>query len=319
MSSSSELNTYLVTDSRYSNIKSQISIAVKDGPASVICQKYNPNSNSSSSTLWNVNVPSENTLIDRNLKIEGTLQCYYETTVLAADDAFSFYVAPAVFPLNQAIQSASFSINNAKVTVQSADILNVLTKQFDKKILSKHCQMTPNYVDKYYGSVSDAVPETHSTDDLSISIPKPSPYMNGVGGAEKDTDTSGRMDFAHTVTVTFNNVAVARDEFGKYNIGTGTAGTLRVQCSIKVPESIFGLPTVEIKENEANYLSINSLELNLMWNDMRNCFYISAPKVWACRAGTPTDSLVVDATTYLKLRQMSLHSSQYAKLSSRNI
>jgi hypothetical protein len=319
MSSSSEINTYLVTDSRYSNIKSQISIAVKDGPASVICQKYNPNSNSSSSTLWNVNINSENTLIDRNLKIEGTLQCYYSTTVAAADAAFSFYVAPAAFPLNQAIQSASFSINNAKVTVQSADILNVLTKQYHQRFLSQHCQMTPNYVDKYFGGVSDAVPESYSTDGLNISIPKPSSYMNGVGGAEKDSDTSGRMDFAHTVTVTFDNVVIDKDEFGKYNIGTGTAGTLIVQCSIKVSESIFGLPTVEIKENEANYLSINSLELNLMWNDMRNCFYISEPKVWACRPGTPDDSLVVGASTYLKLRQMSLHSSQYAKLSSRNI
>jgi len=137
--------------------------------------------------------------------------------------------------------------------------------------------MTPSFVDKYYGSVSDAVPETHSTDDLSISIPKPSSYMNGVGGAEKDSDTSGRGDFAHTVTVTLADVAVDKDEFGKYNIAAGSAGTLRVQCSIKVSESIFGLPTVEIKE------------------------------------------LVVGSSTYLKLRQMSLHSSQYAKLSSRNI
>lgn len=323
MSSSSEINTYLVTDSRYSNIKSQISIAVKDGPASVICQKYNPNSNSSSSTLWNVNVPSENTLIDRNLKIEGTLSCYYETTVLADDPEFSFYVAPAAFPLNQAIQSASFSINNAKVTVQSADILNVLTKQYHQRFLSHHCQMTPNYVDKYYGSVADAAPyvvSTDSTETENISFPKPSSYMNGVDGAEKDTDTSGRMDFAHTVTVTFNDAEIARDEtLGRYTVPSGTAGTLRVQCSIEVSESIFGLPTVEIKENEANFLSINSLELNLMWNDMRNCFYISVPKVWACRPGTPNDSLAVDSNTYLKLRQMSLHASQYAKLSSRNI
>ena len=100
---SSELNTVLISDPRYSNIKSNITIAVKDGPASVICQKYNTNSNSSSSTQWSVNVPSENTLIDRNLKVEGTLSCRYESEILATDDAFSFYVAPAAFPLNQAI------------------------------------------------------------------------------------------------------------------------------------------------------------------------------------------------------------------------
>ena len=341
---SSELNTVLISDPRYSNIKSNITIAVKDGPASVICQKYNTNSNSSSSTQWSVNVPSENTLIDRNLKVEGTLSCRYESEIPAADESFSFYVAPAAFPLNQAIQSASITINNSKVDVATADVLNVITKQFDQKFLSKHCQMTPCYVDKYYGNVSDAVPDAHTfsyiataanasgdavtattTETQTIMQPKASSYMNGVGGAEKDSDTSGRSDFAHTVVVSFINAAnvttvIDRDTTtGMFTVPSGTAGTVRVQCSIAVSESIFGLPTVEIKENEAGFLSLRALELNLMWNDMRNCFYISEPRMWTCKTGTPDDSLVLDNTSYLKLRQMSLHASQYAKLNSRNI
>ena len=67
----SELNTFLVSDSRYYDVTDKLAVAVKYGPASVIPQKYKHNSNSQSSTLYNVNVGSENTLIDTNFKIQG--------------------------------------------------------------------------------------------------------------------------------------------------------------------------------------------------------------------------------------------------------
>ena len=35
----SEINTFLIADPRYADITSSVNIAVKDGPASVICQK----------------------------------------------------------------------------------------------------------------------------------------------------------------------------------------------------------------------------------------------------------------------------------------
>ena len=81
----SELSTVLINDSRYKDITDSVTIGVKDGPASVIHQKYQHNSNSTSSTLFNVNVPSENTLIDRNIHIEGTVSCYYEAAVAAGE------------------------------------------------------------------------------------------------------------------------------------------------------------------------------------------------------------------------------------------
>ena len=81
----SELCTVLISDSRYNDITDRVTIGVKDGPASVIHQKYQHNSNSTSSTLFNINIPSENTLIDRNIHIEGTVSCYYEAAVAAGE------------------------------------------------------------------------------------------------------------------------------------------------------------------------------------------------------------------------------------------
>ena len=139
----SELSTVLINDSRYNDITDRVTIGVKDGPASVIYQKYQPNSNSSSSTLFNVNIPSENNLVDRNIHIQGTVSCYYTTTIVDGASR-TFKVVPSAFPLNQALQSASLTLNNSKLSVQTQDILPVYLKQFHQKFLSKNCQMTPS-------------------------------------------------------------------------------------------------------------------------------------------------------------------------------
>ena len=98
--------------------------------------------------------------------------------------------------------------------------------------------------------------------------------MAGVEFAEKDSDTVGRADANFSVIVTLDDVAQTATD-GKYTISAASSGTLRVACTINLSESILGLPTLELKEEEAGYISINSLELVLQWNDMRNCFNIS--------------------------------------------
>jgi len=257
----SELSTVLISDSRYADITSSVTIAVKDGPASVIHQKYQANSNSTSSTLFNINVPSENTLIDRNLHVEGTVSCYYETAIAAAE-TITFKVAPASFPMNQALQSATITLNNSKTSVQTQDVLQLYLKQFDQKKKSKHCQMTPSFVDKYYGKVKDA-----TTNDGASSC------MSGIESGEKDSDTVGRFNENFTVTVYLGDVVV-NPALGVYTVANTAAGalasTVRVVCSIIVSEPLLGLPTCEMKDNESNYLGINNLELFLQWNDMRN-------------------------------------------------
>ena len=90
---------------------------------------------------------------------------------------------PLAFPLNQALQSASLTLNNAKVTVQSPDILNIITKQYHQRFLSKHIQTTPSLVDKYFAKAVDAMDNN-----------KPSGWGAGVDNAEKDSDTVGRAD-----------------------------------------------------------------------------------------------------------------------------
>jgi hypothetical protein len=253
----------LISDSRYKDITDSVTIGVKDGPASMIHQKYKHNSNITSSTLFNINVPSENTLIDRNLHVEGTVSCYYEASI-AAGESVAFSVVPSAFPMNQALQSATLTLNNSKLSVQTQDVLQVYLKQFDQTFLSKNCQMTPSYIDKYFGKAEDAGESGSSS------------FMSGIESGEKDSDTVGRANEDFTVIVSVDGVVIDHDK-GEYSVinGTGVAVTVRVVCSVTVSEPLLGLHTAQMKENESNYLSINNLELLLQWNDMRNVFNIS--------------------------------------------
>jgi hypothetical protein len=307
---SSEIKTILVNDPRISRITSDIHVAVKEGPASCVVQGYKTNSNSNSTTLFNVNVPSENTLVDRNLRVQATLKLVLDLTMKADTTTDAFFIVPAAFPLNQALQSASLTLNNAKVSVQSADVLNVFTKQFDQKFLSKHIQTTPSYVDKYFGLAVDGLNGSFN-----------SAWGGGIENAEKDSDTSGRSDCELTYTL-YKYVDTALTAMTANE--AMTSGSQYVcEVSLIVNEPILGMPALEFKEDEANFMGMNSLELVLQYNNFHNVFNCAQDCIVnvtpGTRFGNSTSSLFMTDDAKLMTRQMSLHPSQYAKLSAKNV
>ena len=152
----SSVQTFLIEDPRISkSANNSITVGVKSGPAHSTVQSYKFNSNTPSNTLFNINVPSENTLIDRHILVRGYMDLKLVIPVDGTNNVRHVTLAPSAFPFNQALQSASLNINNSKVNVQSQDILNVMLKQFDQKYLSKNCQGTANYVDKYFAKFKD--------------------------------------------------------------------------------------------------------------------------------------------------------------------
>ena len=124
----SEIKTVLIDDNRISGITDEILMAVKKGPSSSVIQSYKQISNSSSNVLFNVNVPSENTLVNRNIRVNTTLQMHVVFGGTGATETSVLGVVPASFPLNTGLSSASVTINNTKLTVQSQDICEILKK-----------------------------------------------------------------------------------------------------------------------------------------------------------------------------------------------
>jgi hypothetical protein len=218
----------------------------------------------------------------------------------------SLKIVPSVFPLNQALQSASLTLNNDKVTVQSADILNIINKQYRQRFLSKYIQTTPSMVDKYYAKALDVMGEN-----------KPSGWGSGIDNAEKDSDTVGRADSSISYAV-FTSAGVAVVS-GDLLANT----TYFVEISLEVNEPILGMPTLEFKEVESSYLGINNLEVVFQHSDFKIVFNVIEevvmPFTGGVKFGNQAPTLFLKDDARIMARYISLHPSQYAQLSAKNV
>ena len=307
---SSEIKTFLINDNRISGITDEIMMPVKSGPSSSVIQSYKQVSNSSSSCLFNVSVPSENTLVNRNLRINAKLQMTVTFNAAFGATETKFYAIPSSFPLNTGLASASVTINNTKVSVQSQDILAVILKQYQQEFLARNVQTSPSYVDKYWGSLSDAANDTF-----------PSSYFSGVRYAEKDSNVSARGDSNISFKLYKADGTFATSQTG-FIVGDG-AGCY-ADITISVSEPILGLPTFEIKDHEAAFMGVNNMELTLQLNDCKHVLYF--PKaiedlISSRSAGLKTGnvSTFLNDDAKLTVNYLTLHPSDYAKMMPKNV
>ena len=308
----SDIKTFLIDDNRISGITDEITMAVKKGPSSSVIQSYKQVSNSSSSCLFNVSVPSENTLVNRNLRINTTLQMrvVFKDTV----PAVIVNVIPAAFPLNSGISSASVTMNNTKLSVQTEDIMPTLLKQYQQEFLSKHVSTTPVYVDKYWGSLSDA-----GVDE------RPSSYFSGVIYSEKDSNVAARADCDFELILYDQAGAKVDSVNGLSTIPAGSVAGFYADIKIKVSEPILGLPTFELKDHEAAFMGVNNIELTLQFNDCKHVLYFNAATealIDSRGPGTLKDnasSTFLDDAAKLTVNYLTLHPSDYSKMMPKNV
>ena len=322
----SDIQTFLIEDSRIANVTDQMSVAVKDGPASSTRQSYTASSTSSSSALFNVNVPSENTLISRDIRVKTTLYFWYEVDM--DDNVGQDIVNGAVcaFPLNSLCSGASLTINNAKVGVQSQDVMNIILKQYDQREISKHIQTTPSYVDKYWAQPGAA---------LAVNSP-----LNGYQYAEMDSNVVGRGGYEFNVQVDYKtqaagnaitNLAAVDGRF-VHAAGQALDDKYRVQVTLTVTEPILCLhPLQFMNDDGAAFLGVNNLELLLTINDAKNLWCQKGNIISDFGRGvneyagftnanlTQTTNPFKDSETEIQVNYLSLHPSQYAKMNTKNV
>ena len=315
---SSEIKTYLIEDHRVSGITDEILVGVKKSVSTSNIQKYKQISNSTTSTLFNITVPSENTLVDRHIKISGTIQL--RVKLLTQQAVVPIVCVPSSFPLNTALNNVVATINNTTVKCSSQDVSEIIKKQYSQRFLSQHVQTTPSYVDKYFGSVDQAAQDN-----------KPGSYMSGILMAEKDSDTIGRADSKiklslvpdnsnvyYTVALTnVNGVLTLPATSGTQGVGVGT---YYLNISLPVSEPILGLPCFELKSEEACFVGVNAMEINLLYNDFSRVFYVNeAMKTAMGNNKFEANGNFLDESCSVVVNYLSLHASDYAKMSVKNV
>jgi len=148
----SDITKYSVYDPRI--IQTKPKYAVEKGALSVNNVSFQAQTADSSSVQFNVQVPSENVFVDRAIEWSGA--CVAAITVLlTADDldipagtSLQGIVAPAAFPLHQAVTQMSATINDATVTVNTQDVLPQVLRLADMRDARRQ-RTCPTMLDRY--------------------------------------------------------------------------------------------------------------------------------------------------------------------------
>ncbi len=164
----------LVKDDRIGNITDSIKYAVMKGGQSVTSQQFQAISSSASNVTFNIQVPSQETIIDRHLVWRATVQFQMtlvnnrvlanEVTprdllgygdsasnsvpILAGNARMASSLAP--FPLHQICTVMTATINNTSVSINIRDVLPFLLRFNDRRELAKYNSTAPTAFDTYF-------------------------------------------------------------------------------------------------------------------------------------------------------------------------
>jgi hypothetical protein len=158
---SQDFEKILVLDSRISGCTDKLKYAVKMGGQNMTPQPYRAISESTSSVVFNIQVPSEQTLCDRRVlwRATGVLKFDFPAGSVPVGSYpinYGSTDALAPFPLHQLCSVQSVTINNNTVSLNTKDLIPALMRMNDKRELMRYNGMCPNMFDTY-GNYSDGV------------------------------------------------------------------------------------------------------------------------------------------------------------------
>ena len=148
----------LVKDSRLM-VTDSINYAVFKGGQNMTVAKFNAISASTSQLTFNIQVPSEQTVIDRRCMLHSTWQIQITGTVPTIGDYLinvGSQDALAPFPAHQLFSTAQITINNNTVSMNVQDVINAVLRSNDNRELQAYNGMCPVAFDTYR-NYSDAV------------------------------------------------------------------------------------------------------------------------------------------------------------------
>lgn len=268
---SQDFKTVKVLDDRLI-VTDEISYAVIKGAQNNTVSRYPAIAKSTSQLVFNVQVPSEQTLIDRRVLIHNTWRLR-----LAGNAPVGGYLinvgstdALAPFPCSQAFSTIQSTINNNTVNVNMQDVINALLRSNDQRELFAFNGTTPTAFDTYQ-SYSDAL--------LANNNPLGS-YVN-----VSDNDLQPRGGF----NITFPTTGLPGDSTGNTINTTGAPIARVVYIDFETAEPIMCSPWL-FADPKCNSQAIYGVtNLNFTFNLSAN-----ANRVWRSANAYITNAVVYD-------------------------
>lgn len=159
---SQDFTKVLVKDNRLV-VTDKLTYAVEKSGQNVTPQVYEAISANSSSITFNIQVPSEQTIMDLRCMWESTVQLKFSFPAGATGVPSGKYPiqygltdALAPFPAHQLCTTQSVTVNNNSVSMNTKDVLPALLSMVDKRHIMRYNGMCPNMTDNY-ANYQDAV------------------------------------------------------------------------------------------------------------------------------------------------------------------
>lgn len=324
----SDFKCVLIEDSRIASITNEEVFGVQSSGSQSTYQQFQAVSASNSSVVFNVQVPSENILIDRHLLIQSTLT--FTVNVGSATDAtyqvpvgetaFNYGLTESLqaFPLNSLFTTTQCTINNVSTSTNTQDVLPMLMRMNDKRMLSRYNSMTPSLPDDAYGLYSDGILTNNNT-------------LAGINNNGYDLDFAPRGAYPVSVVVQHFIGGVLTDDSV---ISTAVTDTWKIIITGTFTEPFLALsPFINCEpDNQAGLVGVNNMSFVLNVDNTCKRLMSTANTQVVANAlipryinplggvvlGSPTQA-VGFANTRLLFNFLSLQPSQYAKISTKNI
>ena len=148
---SQDFKKILVKDNRL-NCSDSIGYAVHKGGQQMTPAQFKAITATTSSHTFNVQVPSEQTLIDRRVLWQSQVILAITGTAPISQFLVNYGLTDALapFPLHNCASVMTATINNNSVSINMSDVLPAILRFHDKRELSRYNGMTPTAVDTYY-------------------------------------------------------------------------------------------------------------------------------------------------------------------------
>jgi hypothetical protein len=172
----SDIRTVKVVDSVIGDITPQVTYGVVSGASQNTYQRFPATSSSNSALIWNVQIPSENIILDRAVIVSSWLSLIITIDAAVLGKAFTkgkpvFQYGSTdclqAFPLASLMTTLTCMINNTSLSCNLQDVLPSILKMNSPHHLSRYNSMTPFLPDQYYGNFSDG---TNTSNNVLASL-----------------------------------------------------------------------------------------------------------------------------------------------------
>jgi hypothetical protein len=323
----SDFKTVLIEDARIADITPEEVFGVQSGPAQSTYQQFTSVSASNSAITFNIQIPSENILVDRHLLLQSQLSFTINASgVPVGDQVFQYGLTESLqaFPLQSLFTTAQATINNVSVSTNYQDVLPMLMRMNDKEVLARMNSLTPSNPDTQYGVYNDAILANNNPlasfsnngyDDaymprgaypVTVVIER---YVNGVYADASPISTSATTNtWRIFITGTFTEPFLALSPFinSQPCCQAGLVGINNLSMTLNIDGTCKRLLST------AN-TTITGVGSNAVINS-----YITGITLGIQGSTTLTDQQVGFVNTRLLFNFLSLQPEQYAKIATKN-